>query len=105
MKKEPPPEHTGRVIAVAVVFFGGLAALGYARGVFERLSGGTLLALALFAVGFATLTWLVDAPLRETLKRAFRKAPGTRPSALPAAPSAPRTSARSASAARVRAAG
>ena len=37
MKRNRPSENTPRVLAVAVAFFGGLAALGYAGGVFARL--------------------------------------------------------------------
>jgi hypothetical protein len=105
MKRQLPPESTGRVIALAVAFFGGLGLLGYMDGVFERLSAGTLMALAAFAIGFAALAWHLDAPLREALKRAVMKSPARRPSALPAAPSAPRTSAPGSSAARARPAG
>ena len=109
MKRQLPPESTGRVIALAVAFFGGLALLGYVEGVFERLSDGTLAALAAFAAGFAALAWRLDVPLRDTLKREMvgdvRKSPARRPSARPAAPSAPRTSAPGSSAARARPAG
>ena len=108
MKPSQPQENTGRVIALALAFFGGLALLGWAQGVFGRLSPATLAALGAFALGFAALTWRVDGALRESIRRAaraaLRKSPATSPGASPAAPSAPRTSARGSAAARVRAA-
>ena len=58
------PENTRRVIALAVAFFGGLATLGYANGVFTRL-GPELSALILgFAAAYALLTWHLDPGVR-----------------------------------------
>ena len=62
-------ESTGRVIALALAFFGGLAALGYASGVFARLGGELTLMLAGFAIGFAALTWQLDPGVRSFVKR------------------------------------
>ena len=63
------PENTARVIAVAAAFFGGLAALAYANGVFTRL-GAELSALLLgFAVAYGWLTWHLDPGLRAFAKR------------------------------------
>lgn len=109
MQRLPPPENTGRVIGLAIAFFGGLAALGYVEGVFARLGPGTLAALAIFAVGFAALTCALDANVRQALRRtrggAIRPPAGRAPAASPAAPSARRTSAPGSAAPRARAAG
>ena len=108
-KSVTPPERTGRVLGLAAAFFGGLAALGIVDGVFAKLSAPTLAALALFAVGFALLTYRLDRQVRAAVDRAWRwrasSAPGKSPGERPAAPSAARTSARGAAAARARAAG
>jgi hypothetical protein len=71
MKRQHPPENTPRVIAFALVFFGAAAALAGARGVFALLSGEELAALAIFAVGFALLTYLQDRGVRALVDRAF----------------------------------
>jgi hypothetical protein len=75
-------ESTGRVVAVAVAFFGGLALLGYASGVFDRLGGELTLMLAGFALAFAALTWHLDPGVRAFVKRlaaprASLRKPGT----------------------------
>lgn len=114
MKRNVPRQDSGRVLAVALVFFGGFALLGWVHGVYVRLPAGTLAALALFAVTFAALTWRVDAELRAAIagyvraaskRRFLRRAPATPPAALLDATSGPRTSARGSAAAPVRAAG
>ena len=62
-------ESTGRVVAVALAFFGGLALLGYSSGVFERLGTELTLMLAGFSVAFAALTWQLDPGVRAFVKR------------------------------------
>jgi hypothetical protein len=62
-------ESTGRVLAVALAFFGGLALLGHASGVFERLGSELTLLLAGFAIAFAALTWQLDPGVRAFVKR------------------------------------
>ena len=65
------PESTGRVLAVAIAFFGGLALLASLSGVFERLGTELTLMLAGFAVAFAALTWQLDPGVRAFVKRLF----------------------------------
>ena len=69
MKSIRPNENTGRVLAVAIAFFGGLAALGYAGGVFDRLGTDTVISLAVFAGAFAALTYKLDAGVRAYVNR------------------------------------
>ena len=89
--KNAPPEDTGRVIALAVVFFGTLALGGWSAGVFSRLPDETLAALALFAVGFAAATYVLDDAVRAWVKGLTRrrarptKAPAKSPARRPAA--------------------
>ena len=90
MKRIQPQENTGRVIALAAGFFGTLAAIAYLEGVFGRLSGETLAALALFAVAFAAATYGLDTGVRAWLnarlgRARLRKAPGKSPGGNPAA--------------------
>lgn len=61
-----------REVLVALVFFGGLALLGWQRGVFAQL-GDELLVLAAFAAAFAALTWTLDDALRAAARRAWRQ--------------------------------
>lgn len=84
--KRSPIENTPRVIALAVAFFGGLAALAHFNGVFERLGAELVVALALFAAAFGLLTGWLDPGVRALVRRAF----GWRATlARPGAPSAP----------------
>ena len=93
MKRTRPAENTGRVIALAAGFFGTLAAIGYLEGVFGRLGGETLAALALFALAFAAATYGLDrevrawvnARLRAPAAPRVRKAPAKSPGGNPAA--------------------
>lgn len=87
MKRQRPQENTARVLAVATVFFGGLAALGYAGGLFARLGTETVISLAVFAIAFAALTWWLDPAVRGYLSRlvAPRSAPRKRGANRPAA--------------------
>jgi hypothetical protein len=62
-------ESTGRVVALAIAFFGGLALLGYASGVFDRLGRELTLLLTVFAVAFGALTWQLDPGVRAFVKR------------------------------------
>jgi hypothetical protein len=84
MKRNRLQENTPRVVATALAFFGGLAALGYAEGVFARLGTGTALSLAVFAVAYAVLTYRLDPGVRRFVNRLFapratiRKATGGR---------------------------
>lgn len=87
MNDHRPQEDTPRVVALAIAFFAGLAALGYAAGVFARLGTETVAALGVFAVVFAALTYALDPAVRRFVSRlaapraARRKAPGTRAAA------------------------
>ena len=64
----PVNENTPRVVALAVAFFGGLAALGLASGVFARLGPELTLMLGAFATVFAILTYHLDAGVRGWVK-------------------------------------
>lgn len=82
-----------RIVALAVAFFGGFAALGWAEGVFDRLGDSARL-LGAFALVAAFAVAMLDREVRSAFRpRRLRKAPGKSPAAKPAAPSAPRTSA------------
>ena len=78
-------ENTGRVLALAIAFFGGFALLGYSAGVFERLGAELTATLCLFGVAFAVLTYQLDSGVRAFVKRlvgpraAVRKAGGAAP--------------------------
>jgi hypothetical protein len=88
MKSNRPNENTARVLAVAVAFFGGLAALGYAEGVFDRLGTETVLSLAVFAIAFSALTYALDPGVRAFVNRLLaprvstRKRASGRPAAI-----------------------
>ncbi|HYC35987.1 MAG TPA: hypothetical protein VEC19_06170 [Usitatibacter sp.] len=75
MRRFVPQENTGRVVGLAVAFFGALALLGFANGVFERLAREELVALAAFASGFATLTYALDDSVRAWVKQALPRRP------------------------------
>ena len=77
MQRRIPQENTGRVVAVAFAFFGGLAALGLVNGVFDKLAREELAALALFALGFALASYALDGSLRAWVGALF-----ARPAAL-----------------------
>ena len=62
-------ESTGRVLTLALAFFGGLAALGYGSGVFARLGLELTLTLGGFAAAFAVLTYQLDSGVRAFVKR------------------------------------
>jgi len=64
-------ENTGRVIALALAFFGGLAALALANGVFARLGPEGCAMLAGFGAAYAALTWRLDPGVRAFAKRLF----------------------------------
>jgi hypothetical protein len=93
MKRIRPAENTGRVVALAAGFFGTLAAIGYLEGVFGRLGGETLAALAIFALAFAASAYGLDgelrawanARLRLPAAARLRKAPAKSPGGNPAA--------------------
>jgi hypothetical protein len=88
-------EDTPRAIAVAATFFGALAALGWADGVFARLGDELLAMLAAFALLFAAGTYALDREVRAwvnaTLK--LRTTAVKSPAAKSAATLARRTSA------------
>ena len=65
MRRNPPPENTVLTLAVAVGIAVVSAALGWIEGVFARLSPETVVALAVFAVGFALATYLCDRQVRS----------------------------------------
>ena len=71
MRRHLPPENTPRVIAIAIAFFGALAAIAWADGVFARLANEELAALAVFAAGFAALTYLADPQVRAAVNGAI----------------------------------
>ena len=78
MKRHRPNENTARVVALAVSFFGGLALLGYAGGVFDRLGTETVMSLAVFALAFAALTWRLDPGVRAFVNRLVAARPAAR---------------------------
>lgn len=86
---DSPRENTGRVVALALSFFGGLAALGYAEGVFAKLSSETVAALAIFAAAYAIATYALDARVRDWVGAPWRRGPtkatAKSPGASPAA--------------------
>lgn len=94
MKRTPPAEDTARVVALAVGFFGTLAAIGYLEGVFGRLSVETLTALAVFALAFVAAAYFLDRGvhgwvnqrLRARSPAGVRTAPAKSPGGSPAAP-------------------
>lgn len=88
MRRQLPSESTGRVVALALAFFGSFALLGYANGVFERLSAEVVTALAVFAAGYAVAAGLLDPGLRAWIAagvRRPRRSPGKSPARSPAA--------------------
>lgn len=88
MREQPPHESTGRVVALALAFFGAFALLGHANGVFERLSAGTVAALAVFAAAYGAAACALDPRLRAWIAarlRLPRKAPAKSPARSPAA--------------------
>lgn len=88
MKRNRPSENTARVLAVAVAFFGGLAALGHASGVFARLGTETVVSLAVFALAYCVLTYRLDPGVRAFVNRLVaprESAPRKRGAGRPAA--------------------
>ena len=93
MKRTPPAEDTARVVALALGFFGTLAAIGYLEGVFGRLSAQTLAALGAFTLAFAVATYVLDGGVRAWVRERLgalrpsrlRKAPAKSPGGSPAA--------------------
>lgn len=83
MKDRIPPENTGRVVVAALLFFGTFALLGYAEGVFARLSTEVVAALAVFAVVYAITACMLDPRLRAWIAARVRK-PTTAPAKSPA---------------------
>lgn len=77
-------QDTGRVLAVAVLFFGGLAALAWVEGVFDRL-GDTAWWLGGFALLAAVAAVWLDPTLRPARRRALSSAPAASPARKPAA--------------------
>jgi hypothetical protein len=78
-------EDTGRVVALAAVFFGVLMVAGALAGVFERLGAELSLAVAMFGAAFAVATYWLDAGVRDwigkTRAASFRRRV-SRPSSL-----------------------
>lgn len=66
-------DNAARAIALAAVFFGGLAALAFVNGVFDRLGAELTATLAAFALGFALLTWHLDPAVRAFVRRLFAR--------------------------------
>jgi hypothetical protein len=81
----PKYESTGRVVALAVAFFGGLALLAYAGGVFQRLGPELTVMLGAFAIAFAALTYQLDAGVRAYVKRLVAPRAAVRKPGSPAA--------------------
>jgi hypothetical protein len=88
MARQLPSENTGRVVVLALGFFGAFALLGYAAGVFARLSTEVVVALAVFAACYAVAAGLLDPGLRAWIAarlRRPRRAPAKSPARSPAA--------------------
>ena len=88
MKRNSPSENTARVLVLAAAFFGGLAALGYAGGVFARLGTETVISLAVFAIAYCVLTYRLDSGVRAFVNRLVAprvSAPHKRDAGRPAA--------------------
>jgi hypothetical protein len=64
-----PDQNTRRVVALTLAFFGGLAALAQANGIFARLGPDLTLTLAIFAAAFAVLTYHLDPEVRAFVRR------------------------------------
>ena len=64
-----PKQDTRRVVALSLAFFGGLAALAQANGVFARLGPDLTITLAIFAAAFAGLTYHLDPEVRAFFRR------------------------------------
>jgi hypothetical protein len=62
-------EDTPLVVVVALLFFGGLAGVAFAGGLFDRLGGELTLLLGAFAAAFAVLTYHLDPGVRSFVKR------------------------------------
>jgi hypothetical protein len=88
MAHQAPCGNTGRVVLLALGFFGAFALLGYAEGVFERLSTEVVAALAAFAALYTVAAGVLDAELRAWILARVRrptKAPAKSPAPSPAA--------------------
>ncbi len=88
MENKLPPENTARVVALALAFFGAFALLGYASGVFGRLSREVVVALGLFAAAYAMAACALDPRLRAWIAGRVRRptrAPAKSPARSPAA--------------------
>lgn len=64
MRKHIAHEHSARVLAIALAAWGAAVLGAAAHGVFARISTAELIGLALFAVAYALMTFLLDATLR-----------------------------------------
>jgi hypothetical protein len=71
MKRRPPREHTGRVLAVAFGLLAALAAFGIADGALAKLAPGELAAFDVFLAGFAIATYVFDGEVRSYIDRAL----------------------------------
>jgi hypothetical protein len=71
MKRQPPPENTPRVIALAIAAAGALGATAWASDLFSKLSPDESAALALFLAGFAVLTYFADPQVRAVVNGAI----------------------------------
>jgi hypothetical protein len=69
MPKQPIPENTGRVIAVALVAWGTAVAWAALDGVLARSDPTVALALAVFAAAYALSTYALDRGVRELVDR------------------------------------
>jgi ABC-type protease/lipase transport system fused ATPase/permease subunit len=76
MKRKTPQENTARVIALALGLFATLLTLGVVDGVFAKLSPETLAALAVFAIGYAIATYLLDRQVRAFVDRVLGRGKG-----------------------------
>jgi hypothetical protein len=88
MRDQIPPENTGRVVVLALGFFGAFALLGYAEGVFARLSTEVVAVLAVFAAAYAVAACVLDPRLRGWIAARVRnptRAPAKSPVRSPAA--------------------
>lgn len=65
-------ERTGRVVAFSLTLWAGVVASAALEGVLAKLSDDTLVALAIFALVYASATWFVDAALRGYARESVR---------------------------------
>ena len=73
MKRHAPPEHTARVVALALLLFACVTAGAWVSGALARFDGAELAALAAFVAAYALLTCLADRQVRALVDRAVAR--------------------------------